>query len=267
VVRDNKAALIAPIIFGWFFPGACLVVVLIGIGIGITILVDLFKHKQTTLVTAFLFTVIWVAVGTLHDLTIHDHASARCADGHLSNSANRQGTCSYHGGVAAWNVRIPAWWEIISLPFQKAAPPVIPIVQTPPSTNREQIKELIATVFTKDERAFCEYVQGADCHTAFLRTIQFRPIDLSPKGQSGMVVEMAAPGFCGSGGRGIAVLRRTSSGYEKVLDELGSLDDFRATDSLNYGYYDLIRNGKSTVSRYHWTGTRYVVQSTQEKGD
>jgi len=267
VVRDNKAALIAPIIYGWFFPGASLVIVPIGVGIGIKILVDLFKHKQTTLLTAFLFTVIWVTVGTVHDLTIHGHASARCADGHLSNSASRQGTCSYHGGVAAWNVRIPAWWEIVSLPFQKTAPPMIPILQSPASTNRGEVKEMIAAALAKDEHAFCESYPGGDCHTAFLETIKFKPIDLSPKDESGLVVEVTAPDLCGSGGCGIIILRRTVSRYETVLEELGSLDDFHVTGSLNYGYYDLVRDGKSTVSRYRWTGTGYVVLSTQEKGD
>jgi hypothetical protein len=29
-------------------------------------------------------------------------ATARCADGTLSYSAHRQGTCSHHGGVAEW---------------------------------------------------------------------------------------------------------------------------------------------------------------------
>ncbi len=29
-------------------------------------------------------------------------ASARCRDGTLSYSAHRRGTCSHHGGVAAW---------------------------------------------------------------------------------------------------------------------------------------------------------------------
>jgi hypothetical protein len=29
-------------------------------------------------------------------------ATARCADGTVSYSAHRQGTCSHHGGVAEW---------------------------------------------------------------------------------------------------------------------------------------------------------------------
>jgi hypothetical protein len=30
-------------------------------------------------------------------------STARCADGTYSFSQHRRGTCSYHGGVAAWN--------------------------------------------------------------------------------------------------------------------------------------------------------------------
>src|SRR5258708_2697561 len=29
--------------------------------------------------------------------------TAKCSDGSTSNSANLQGTCSHHGGVAAWD--------------------------------------------------------------------------------------------------------------------------------------------------------------------
>jgi hypothetical protein len=34
--------------------------------------------------------------------TIGNSAHARCRDGTLSYSVNRQGTCSWHGGVAEW---------------------------------------------------------------------------------------------------------------------------------------------------------------------
>lgn len=55
----------------------------------------------------------WLAIFTLVTLIgtyRHYHhradpspiASARCLDGTLSFSAHRQGTCSHHGGVAAW---------------------------------------------------------------------------------------------------------------------------------------------------------------------
>jgi len=35
--------------------------------------------------------------------------AAICADGSLSHSAHRSGTCSWHGGVMQWNP--PQWWE------------------------------------------------------------------------------------------------------------------------------------------------------------
>jgi hypothetical protein len=35
-------------------------------------------------------------------------ASARCRDGSLSYSAHRSGTCSHHGGVAAWLKDLPS---------------------------------------------------------------------------------------------------------------------------------------------------------------
>lgn len=33
-------------------------------------------------------------------------ATARCSDGTCSNSANRRGTCSHHGGVSEWNPQV-----------------------------------------------------------------------------------------------------------------------------------------------------------------
>ena len=36
------------------------------------------------------------------DGTVPAGASARCGDGSYSFSAHRRGTCSHHGGVAAW---------------------------------------------------------------------------------------------------------------------------------------------------------------------
>jgi hypothetical protein len=35
-------------------------------------------------------------------------ATARCADGSLSFSARRRGTCSWRGGVAEWYRSVPA---------------------------------------------------------------------------------------------------------------------------------------------------------------
>lgn len=43
-----------------------------------------------------------------------DKPTARCSDGTYSYSANRRGTCSWHGGVAEWHPYIPPeqhpWW-------------------------------------------------------------------------------------------------------------------------------------------------------------
>jgi hypothetical protein len=35
--------------------------------------------------------------------------AALCADGTYSDSPNRQGTCSGHGGVRVWNPAPPSW--------------------------------------------------------------------------------------------------------------------------------------------------------------
>ncbi len=114
--RKNKIALVSiPVLLGWFNSYLSGLVLLVFLGIAIKIIVDLIKRKTTRFAPALLFTFLWVSVGTVHDLTIESHASARCRDGHLSYSGNRSGTCSWHGGVAEWEPRIPAWWE--NLPF------------------------------------------------------------------------------------------------------------------------------------------------------
>lgn len=38
------------------------------------------------------------------------YPTARCSDGTLSYSEHHRGSCSWHGGVATWNPRVP-WWQ------------------------------------------------------------------------------------------------------------------------------------------------------------
>ena len=71
-------------------------------------------RRRTVLWVVSLYVASWtdiLGVATLHDLTIKTHASARCFDGSYSYSTNRQGTCSWHQGVRAWNPEIPRWWK------------------------------------------------------------------------------------------------------------------------------------------------------------
>jgi hypothetical protein len=58
-----------------------------------------------------------VAAGSLTsdylDGGLFDHPPlARCVDGAFSYSGHHQGTCSWHGGVAVWNPKVP-WWRRI----------------------------------------------------------------------------------------------------------------------------------------------------------
>jgi len=56
---------------------------------------------------ATLVTLVFFIFSILGD--VMDPPSALCADRTYSYSAHRQGTCSWHGGVAQWNP--PLWWE------------------------------------------------------------------------------------------------------------------------------------------------------------
>ena len=77
-------------------------------------------------------------------------------------------------------------------------------------------------------------------------------------------MELSAPGFCGSGGCAIYVLKQTSAGYAIVLQELGILEDFQVATSKHNGFYDLTRPGETTALLYRWTGSRYVSDATTD---
>jgi len=132
------------------------------------------------------------------------------------------------------------------------------------SEVQEGIENAIASVLKEDEVEFCQDTQDPNCRTAFLKSIHYRPVILSPSGQKGVIVELSAQGYCGSGGCAIYVLNETGSGYVKVLEELGSLDGFQVATSTNNGYYDLIRVGKLTASSYRWTGAEYVSNTSTD---
>lgn len=223
---------IVPVIYGWLFPGVSLIVAAIGLGIAIKVVIDLANIRRTTFFPMLLFALTWIAVATVHDLTVENGSSA--------------------------------WWKVMKTPTRNtvAQPPMK--LDTPPLSDRDQIKNRIAITLKNDEKAFCEYAQQADCHTAFINDIEFRQVSLNPNRTNDLIVEFSGQGFCGSGGCGIYVLRDSSSGYEKVLEDLGSLDSVRVTNSLNHGYYDLIGIGKSSTSRYKWTGKKYVMERTEE---
>jgi DnaJ-domain-containing protein 1 len=125
-------------------------------------------------------------------------------------------------------------------------------------------EDIIAVALKEDETQLCQDNLTAECHALFLRSIHYRSVTLTPSGQSGLIVELSAPAFCGSGGCSIYVLRKTSSGYATVLEELGSLDGLQVATAMNNGYYDLTRRGKISASRYIWTGSKYVSSATTD---
>ncbi|MGB8131223.1 MAG: restriction endonuclease [Candidatus Angelobacter sp.] len=125
-------------------------------------------------------------------------------------------------------------------------------------------EDAIAVTLKEDEARFCQENRDPECHSLFLRSIHYRSVTLAPSGQNGLIVELSAPYFCGSGGCSVYVLKKTSSGYATVLEELGSLDGFQVITSTNNGYYDLTRSGKISSSRYKWTGSKYISIATTD---
>jgi hypothetical protein len=137
---------------------------------------------------------------------------------------------------------------------------------SPPASNvQRDVTQAIAVTLKEEQTRFCQDSRDPECSTVFLRGIHYRSVTLTPSGQNGLIVEMSAPGYCGSGGCAIYVLKQTGSKYVPVLEEeLGGLDGFQVMTSTNNGYYDLIRIGKLTASTYKWTGSLYVASSTAD---
>jgi len=136
----------------------------------------------------------------------------------------------------------------------------VPRVAEPPKVAEDPIE----LALKEDEARFCQDTQNSRCRAEFLSSIHFRPVTLSPSGKKGLIVELSAAGYCGSGGCAIYVLKETDGGYATVLEDIGTLDGFQVASSTNNGYYDLIRFGKMTGSSYTWTGTKYVTSKTTD---
>jgi len=120
----NILMALAAVFYGWFASYASGFVLLVFVVLVALIVTTALKRKQIGLVPALVFAFIFVIVGTIHDLTVEPHASARCRDGHYSYSWNRSGTCSWHGGVAEWNPRVSPWWEFRRGQQSRISPPM-----------------------------------------------------------------------------------------------------------------------------------------------
>ena len=143
-----------------------------------------------------------------------------------------------------------------------------------PSTPEGQRLQLIEVALEKDEKIACADSTMLNCRREFLKSIKSKPVVLSPSGKRGLIVELSLPGFCGSGGCRIYVLRRESEGgYGKVFEEVGSLGQFIMTRTVTNGFYDLTEeterhsetSSANTPWTYVWTGSKYVVKSTPEQ--
>jgi hypothetical protein len=82
---------------------------LVFLGLLIKAGIDLGERRDARYVWLLVLAFTFAAVGIIHDATVDNYASALCADGSYSYSANRSGTCSWHHGVLAWHPKIPPW--------------------------------------------------------------------------------------------------------------------------------------------------------------
>src|ERR1700733_52190 len=103
----------------------------------------------------------------------------------------------------------------------------------------------IAVALDHDKKEFCQYSQSANCDKDFRQAFQFRKVTLSKSGQTGLIVEFSGPGFCGSAGCAINVLKQTGDKVERTFenDEVGSLDSFEFATTITNGFYDLTKHG------------------------
>jgi hypothetical protein len=68
-------------------------------------------HRPTKLLYPLFLLTLFVSTGIVDDAFNPLHYAAICRDGTYSRSANRSGTCSWHGGVAGWNPTAKHWWQ------------------------------------------------------------------------------------------------------------------------------------------------------------
>lgn len=72
------------------------------------------RYRYTLVIVFYILTIAEIlTIATWHDLTITSYACAQCCDGSYSFSDHRQGSCSWHNGVCAWNPEIPPWWKTL----------------------------------------------------------------------------------------------------------------------------------------------------------
>jgi hypothetical protein len=127
----------------------------------------------------------------------------------------------------------------------------------------------IESVLQQDEK---EWLQGkfkpvygcadssTDCRRDFLNTISYRPVNLSPSGQPGLIVQ--ADFFCGSHGCQLYVLKQSGNGYQNVLNEVGGLGSVTVASTTTNGFFDLIADTGTVAfpeqTRYMWDGSKYA---------
>lgn len=71
------------------------------------------KRYRSLCATICLFLFLFLAGGISRDLLDDVRPTALCSDGSYSYSAHHSGTCSWHGGVAAWSPTLHHWWQTI----------------------------------------------------------------------------------------------------------------------------------------------------------
>ncbi len=106
----------------------------------------------------------------------------------------------------------------------------------------------------------CSESAVANCRRDFLKTIEYRPVTLSPSGQQGLIVQ--ATFFCGSHGCQIYVLKQGNSGYEVVLTEVGTLNSVATAKTTTNGFYDIISETGTVAypeqTKYVWNGSKFA---------
>lgn len=77
-------------------------------------LLNIWQQRNRSRLTWFFAFLLAGLVGLGYDYwdggIFSNYPMARCRDGTYSYSANRRGTCSWHGGVARWRPDVP-WWR------------------------------------------------------------------------------------------------------------------------------------------------------------
>ncbi|MGB8540566.1 MAG: hypothetical protein WCD49_02910 [Candidatus Acidiferrales bacterium] len=127
----------------------------------------------------------------------------------------------------------------------------------------------VVKALAKYEKEYCEEFLGdfrKGCHQKFRSNLLWRPLVITPSGQTAFLVENYNTGFCGSAGCDLYLFASKSTGkFTQVFGtngDTGTLESITVLNAVTKDHYNIQKtwsDGK-THTLYLWDGSRYSWQ-------